>query len=705
MYEFSQEARQVLEVSKVASAILQVGEDGYHVLLVSDGACELFGLDRPRLTQYLNNKSYGKMHPDDAGRLLEASRSLATEDELSIIVRMSLRGDDVFHPIFFKASAYYAPDGTRLIQMTYIDIDAATNTSEAWASQYQERQDNRYFLDDVTGLPNSNHFREFAKGTLKSILDEGRTPLVVLFDIHGMHFYNDSFGYEAGDELLRRTGAIIRSVFPTEFCVRYLEDHFVVIVPEDRLGDRVDEVRAQVRAYANGDSLDVEAGIYKYTDSAESAASALDRARRAVDSIHDQPDEYLCWYNSAVEERYSQQNYVLSHYREAIEQGWIKVYYQPLVSTLSGDISHCEALARWIDPSFGLLSPASFIGVLEENHRVWELDLEIIRQVARDVRDARTAGRYFPPLSVNVSRHDLAVPDFHERVNKILSSYGVGHDEIAIEITESALAEHEEFIEQHVQKFHDDGFQVWLDDFGSGYSSFNALQNFDFDLLKIDMQFLRRQNKRTPQILSEIVDLTKRLGIRSVTEGVETAEQVEFLRHIGCGLLQGYFYSKPIAGDEFFSQINELGLAIESPEDRRFYEDLLRVNVLDADHPVPGTGYLTLGGARSLSILVEEDGDLRTIYADDVAYALLRRLGVTDMAHIDDDSTLRRETLACCAQLTRIGESVTREVHDHSFVGQIEVELVSQDGHRRGFVRTCLEYDSDRFAPARERVS
>ena len=499
MYEFSQEARQILEASKVASAILQVGEDGYHVLLVSDGACNLFGLDRSRLTQYLNNKSYGKMHPDDAGRLLEASRSRATEDELSIVVRMSLRGDDTFHPIFFKANAYYTPDGTRLIQMTYIDIDAVTGTSEAWASRYQQRQDNRYFLDDVTSLPNSNHFREFAKGTLKSILDEGGTPLVVLFDIHGMHFYNDSFGYEAGDELLRRTGAIIRTVFPTEFVVRYLEDHFVVILPENKLGNRVDEVRAQVRAYANGDSLDIEAGIYKYTDPAESAASALDRARRAVDSIHDQPDEYLCWYTSAVEERYYQQNYVLSHYREAIEQGWVKVYYQPLVSTLSGNVSHCEALARWIDPTLGFLSPASFIGVLEENHRVWELDLEIIRQVARDIRDARASGRYFPPLSVNVSRHDLAVPDFHERINDILSRYGVAHDEIAIEITESALVEHEEFIEQHVQRFHEDGFQVWLDDFGSGYSSFNALQNFDFDLLKIDMQFLRGQNRRTPR--------------------------------------------------------------------------------------------------------------------------------------------------------------------------------------------------------------
>ncbi len=697
MYEFSQEARQILEASAVASAILQIDATGYHVLLVSDGACKLFGLDRPALITYLNNKSYGKMHPGDAGRLLEASRSLATEDELSVTVRMSLRGDNQYHPIFFKASAYYTPEGTRLIQMTYIDIDAATDTGAAWSSSYQKRQDNRFFLDEVTGLPNSNHFREFAGGTLKSILDEGETPVLVLFDIHGMYFYNDSFGYEAGDELLKRTGAIIRSAFPSFFCVRYLEDHFVVILPKDKLGDRVDEVRARVRAYADGDSLDIEAGIYEYLDPAESCASALDKARRAVDSIHDKPDEYLCWYSAEVEDRYSRQNYVLSHYHEAIEQGWIKVYYQPLVSTLSGEVSHCEALARWIDPTLGLLSPASFIGVLEDSHKVWEVDLEIIRQVARDVREARKAGRFFPPLSVNVSRYDLAVPGFHELINDILARYGVGHDEIAIEITESALVEHEEFIGQHVQRFHEDGYQVWLDDFGSGYSSFTALQNFDFDLLKIDMQFLRKANMRTPQILSGIVDLTKRLDIRSVTEGVETEKQAEFLRQIGCGLLQGYYYSKPIPGDEFFDQISELGLTIESPDDRRFYDELLRVNVLDAYHPLPAAESVRSDGDKSISIMVEEDGVFRVIYMDVAGLNRLQRRGVSSLEQFNEavnaGNPVIYETMRdCCAGLDEIGDTAVRDVDTPPDHGTAEGQA---DRERRTSPRLYRQFPGD----------
>ena len=696
MYEFSKEARRALEASKLAAAYLQIGAEGYHVLLVSDGACTLFGLDRPRLIQYLNNKSYGKMHPDDAGRLLMASRSLATEDDMSLVVRMSLRGDSVYHPILFKACVYYTPEGTRLIQITYIDVDATTGLDEGWSAQYRKSQDEVFFRDDVTDLPNINYFREFAGGTLKSILDEGGTPLVLLFDIHGMHFYNDSFGYEAGDDLLRQTGAIIKAVFPTDFCVRYLEDHFVVILAKGALEGRIDEVRGRVRACARGGSLDVKAGVYEYRDPSEGSASALDKARRAVDSIHNRPDDHLCWYDSKVEEEYFRQNYVLSHYREAIAKGWVKVYYQPLVSTLSGNVSHCEALARWIDPNLGVLSPASFITVLEQNHKVWELDLEIIRQVARDVQAATRAGRPFPPLSVNVSRHDLAVPDFHERINDILGVYGVAHDQIAIEITESALVEHEDFIGQHVQRFHADGYQVWLDDFGSGYSSFNALQNFDFDLLKIDMQFLRKANSRTPQILSEIVDLTKRLGIRSVTEGVETKEQADFLRQIGCGLLQGYFYSKPIPGDAFFAQVSEAGLTIESSGDRHFYEELLRVNVLDAYHPLPRVGTAAFEGEKSVSIVVEEGGVYRFVYLDTAGMERIRRLGLDSLAELNEAINAEGHDLYgavrdCFAGMVGTDGASELEVHAPWGIGRMRAELIAHDNRRRGYIVSFME--------------
>lgn len=201
------------------------------------------------------------------------------------------------------------------------------------------------------------------------------------------------------------------------------------------------------------------------------------------------------------------------------------------------------------------MNPADFIGILEEARKIWEVDLYILRETCRCMQKEKSEGREVLRASVNLSRFDLAVPDIHARINTILDQYGIDHRMISIEITESALAAHEEMIERHIVQFHTDGYKVWLDDFGSGYSSFNALQNFDFDLLKIDMQFLRKQNHRTPGILSSIVDLTKDLDIGSVTEGVETREQYEFLKKIGCGMLQGYYFSKPVPEEEFAAEM------------------------------------------------------------------------------------------------------------------------------------------------------
>lgn len=698
MYEFAPDTRSMLEAAGLPFSVLQIrAEGGYDVLLVSDGACELFGASRPQLVNYLNNKSYQRMHPDDAGKLMDASRALATQDSLSVVFRMKV--GDAYRPLLYNANAFHAPDGTRLIQVTYLDMDSLSQVGESWFAGYLNKQTERFFRDEVTGLPNINHFNQFAEGTVKDFLDKGQKPLLVLLDIDGMHSYNERYGYAAGDALLKEAGRVIRDAFPDDLVVRHLEDHFIVITVVGDLQQRFNRVRRGVCDYAQGTTLDVKAGVYRYTDLGEEPASAVDKARRAVDSIRNRPDDHLRWYGVEVEGSFRRRNYVLGHYREAIQKGWIKVFYQPLVSTLSAQVCHCEALARWIDPTYGMLSPADFVTVLEENHKVWELDLEVIRQVARDIHDTAGSDRQFPLFSVNVSRNDLVIPDFHERINQILKDYGVSHDKIAIEITESALVDHEELIGKHIDQFHQDGFEVWLDDFGSGYSSFIALQNFDFDLLKIDMQFLRHQNERTPEILAGIIGLTKRLGIRSVTEGVETRKQAIYLRQIGCGVLQGFYFSKPVAHDEFFRHMDELGLSIEAAENLPFCQTLLRTNVLNLDNPVPGVKSVLLEGTKSISILAEVDGRLRTVYADDTVYAWMERMGVSSLDEvnnsIDDSDPMRQATLSCCAELKEVGQVTTREVCSGSFIGRMQMVLVADDGRRRGFVQTCLEYDGD----------
>lgn len=563
-YRFHPEVRAWLEASRLAFGIFQVTDGEYAAILVSQGACSLFGMGHEDLVRYLTNKSYRLTHPEDAGKLLQVSKGFATHEELSIVIRMKIGGDG-YRPILFYERPHIAADGTKLYVVTYFDISTVAENSKSVSTEVINQQRVQFFKDDVTGLPNVNYFQTFAPGTLKEHMDLGDIPTILLFDIHGMHFYNDRFGYEAGDKLLKDTADLIKEAFPGDFCVRYMEDHFVVITTREDAEEAASRVRIRLKEQTRqGKSfLDLNVGLYEYRTAGEKPSAAVDKARHAVDFINHRPDLFLCRYDDKVADRFERENYVISHYQDAIRNGWIKAYFQPLVSSKTGKVSHFEALARWIDPTYGFLSPADFIPILEQQHRLWELDLCVLELACKKLADLRDSGKKYAGISVNLSRYDLNVPDLHERIDEILARYRVPHDMIAIEITESALVNHEELISSHIEQFHEEGYQVWLDDFGSGYSSFNALQNFDFDLLKIDMQFLRHQNQRTPDILSMIVDLTRHLDIQSVTEGVETREQSDFLKKIGCGMLQGFYYSKPLNGDRVMEGLAEAGLEID----------------------------------------------------------------------------------------------------------------------------------------------
>lgn len=695
IYQFSPEIRRVLEASKISFGVFQVIDGEYRALLVSEGACALFGLGHEKLMQYLSNKSYRRAHPDDAGKLLEASRNFTVRDENITVCRM-LGSDGKYHPILFHERAHTGRDGTKLYVVTYTDLDKVREDLQDWSADYNKIQNDRLLRDDVTGLPNINYYHQFAPGTLKQFTDQGIYPLVVLFDIQGMHFYNDRFGYEAGDRLIREVSRILKNVFPDDFCVRYMEDHFVVITGDRDIEERMKKIRRMLKEFANGAVVDINAGVYEYKTPGESSSSAVDRARHAADYIHRKPDVYLCRYTDEVEESFHRQNYVMSHYREAIKKGWIKVYYQSLINSLNGKVSHAEALSRWIDPRYGFLNPADFIGILEENHRLWELDLYVLETVCKDIYDRREAGKPYLKASVNLSRHDLDVEDIHERINGTLAKYAIRRSDIAIEITESALVDHEELIADHINKFHEDGYQVWQDDFGSGYSSFNALQNFDFDLLKIDMQFLRHENGRTPQILTHIVDLTKKLGIQSVTEGVETERQSRFLKKIGCGMFQGFYYSKPVDKDVFFDAIAEKGLEMESLSDYSFYQKLHQVNVTDSDRPLPSREDTRLTGWKSLTIMMDDDGQLKTLYTNDKGEEWLRKTGQKDLKEAsrlanEDAMPIHHVMKKCFSELDSPGDVVSHPVEDPSFNGRMEVELIVKDGKRKGFLIMCTE--------------
>ncbi len=264
--------------------------------------------------------------------------------------------------------------------------------------------------------------------------------------------------------------------------------------------------------------------------------------------------------------------YVAKNIDVAIEKGWVKIYYQPVIRTLTGELCGAESLARWIDPDHGFLAPDKFIGPLEDSNQIYKLDSYIVEKVCSDISERLKNNLDAVPVSVNFSKLDFEAADMLKVVENAIEKYDIPRDYIHIEITESMIVSDADLMERIIESFRNAGFEVWMDDFGSGYSSLNLLKDYQFDTLKMDMAFLSSFTDKSKAILTAAITMAKNIGIMTLAEGVETSEQVDFLFSIGCGKLQGYFYGKPMPIDEFFAHIEEMGIAIEHRKWRHFYQ-------------------------------------------------------------------------------------------------------------------------------------
>ena len=274
--------------------------------------------------------------------------------------------------------------------------------------------------------------------------------------------------------------------------------------------------------------------------------------------------------------------YILEHLDSALEQQHIQVYFQPVIRTVSRQMCSMEALARWIDPQYGLLPPPVFIPVLEQHGLIHLLDCHVIWQVCALYREAVSRGDIVVPISLNLSRLDFELCDIFSVVEEAVRTYEVPRQNICIEITESALTDNENSMIVRIDRFRNAGYQVWMDDFGCGYSSLNTLKDFEFDELKIDMHFLSDFRLRSKRILASIVHMAKQINIQTLAEGVETEEQFNFLRDIGCEKVQGYLFGRPMPYAQCIANITQKGMTLESPAHRHYYDELGKLDLLSA---------------------------------------------------------------------------------------------------------------------------
>jgi len=491
-----------------------------------------------------------------------------------------------------------------------------------------------YEEDELTGLANLVHFRNVLSNMVSEIKADDEDPLtIVYFNIQNFKSYNEQFGYTAGDELLVLIGRAIEDAYPGCMASRSSADQFMVATVRSAAVPGVKRVRSAFRSHFKDSSIWLTAGIYTPDGSVHEAGIICDRAKLACDTIKGRRDVYFREYDDELKRQIAIRQYVLDHFDEAVEKGYIKVYYQPIVHVATGEACDEETLSRWEDPERGFIYPNEFISVLEEARVIHQLDLHVIRCACRDMRNRLDAGLEVATVSVNLSRLDFELCDVVGEIEAILDEYDIPRSYVSVEVTESALTGNQEFLKDEIDRFRSDGFEVWMDDFGSGYSSLNLLKEYSFDLVKIDMGFLRgfESSDDSRVLLANVINLAKELNLKTLVEGVETAEQLQFLKSVGCGRAQGYFFARPqsLESVEHAMEVGDYP-PIEPAAMRGFYSKIAHINL---QRPIP-TGEVNghyVPSDMPVALMMRRKGVYQYLNATDVCLKVLEMIGADSL--------------------------------------------------------------------------
>jgi len=440
------------------------------------------------------------------------------------------------------------------------------------------------YYDLLTGLQGMAHFFKSTYERRKTALKEGKIPAFMFVDLSGMKFYNERNTFAKGDKLLQSLSAILAEEYGEENCSRLGSDKFMVFSEEKKVEESISNIFNRWEALNIKDCPAIRVGVYLDRKGDIPIGAACDRAKLARDAIQKSYKSGYKYFDKKMQIDVEKKQYILTHLNQAMEEEWIKVYYQPIVRATNKRVCEEEALARWIDPEKGLIPPDDFIPFLEESNMIYKLDLYVIKQVIKKIKQQEEARLFLVPQSINLSRADFDACDMVEEIRNLIDENKVDHSMISIEITESIIGSDFDFIQEQIDRFRALGFKVWLDDFGSGYSSLDMLQSMRVDLIKFDMRFMQQfeDDKKNRIILTELVKMAQDLGIDTICEGVETIEQVEFLREIGCAKLQGYYFTKPIPMEQILERYEKgIQIGFEDPKEYDYYNSIDRISLYD----------------------------------------------------------------------------------------------------------------------------
>lgn len=425
----------------------------------------------------------------------------------------------------------------------------------------EEKNDMQKLQDQVekdllTGIYNRRTFYKKTKQLIKNHPKE--KYVIVQWNIDRFKVINALYGSQCGDEVLIACARLLHKYIGKHgICGRLEADHFVAVITMDYVSSTLPSMERVLSMGIEMDQVDypimMHAGFYEVLDSTQSIDVMCDCANLALQEVKKNYLKRWEFFNEGMQQNLMNEQTLINEMEQALNLGQFIIRLQPIYDASTHEIASAEALVRWQHPQKGLISPGVFIPLFEKNGFITKLDMFIWEEVCRLLSENERAGRKNVPISVNVSRINFYNPDLITEIEAITKKYEIDHSMLKFEVTESAYMENPQQLIHEMEKIKEQGFSLLMDDFGSGYSSLNTLKDVPVDILKIDMMFLDHleNSPKATSILYSIIKMAQGLEISVVVEGVETKNQYEMLKSMGCEYIQGYYFSRPLSIVEF----------------------------------------------------------------------------------------------------------------------------------------------------------
>lgn len=408
--------------------------------------------------------------------------------------------------------------------------------------------------DKLTDLYNREGFYEKVRSCIANSPDH--EYLIICADIDNFKIINDLFGRDAGDDFLIRVGNALKQYKrDSDICARLSGDRFAMFMKKEDYVEQVFIEYPERVSYLTEDlhyPINFHIGVYEIEDISMPVSVMCDRAFMAINTIKGDIQQKIAYYNSDLRKSIVREQHLVGSFYSALASEQFQMYLQPQVNT-KGEVHGAEALVRWKNPKEGLMPPDEFVPIFERKGLITTLDKFIWETAAQKLQNWKERGITDKYISVNISPKDFVYIDVYKTFIEIVKKYEISPSNLKLEITETAILLNLDAQLELIKKLREAGFLIEIDDFGSGYSSLNLLKDIPFDILKIDMGFLQatENQDRAMQILHSIIKLSKRLNMPVITEGVETKEQVEFLKEMGTDYYQGFYFARPMPVSEF----------------------------------------------------------------------------------------------------------------------------------------------------------